>query len=165
MVAPGSWIIDKSAYVRLLSSPDSDLWLDRIGRGLLRVASVTLLEMGFSARSAQDWRESIHRPPISSLLIENLTPRMEARAVEVQGAKGQRAASADFSQGRLVTRSVGVLGESAGHGKVGDQHIDPLSAQSRPDSGELAFAAGDPDAARDGGQFGRGDADQPLVEA
>ncbi|NEE02443.1 PIN domain nuclease [Phytoactinopolyspora halotolerans] len=78
------WIIDKSAYVRLHASPDADEWLDRINRGLVRVTTVTLLEMGFSARSGRDWRRGIEEPPAANLPIENLTPRMETRAVEVQ---------------------------------------------------------------------------------
>ena len=85
MVERTAWLIDKSAYQRLVSSPDTDQWLDRISRGLVRVATVTLLEMGFSARSGEDWRASIREPPISSLPVENLTPRIEDRSVEVQG--------------------------------------------------------------------------------
>lgn len=85
MAVTHAWIVDKSAYVRLARSPDVDLWLARINRGLVRVATVTLLEMGFSARSADDWLQGIHQPPVANLPIENLTPRMEARSVEVQG--------------------------------------------------------------------------------
>lgn len=79
------WLIDKSAYVRLPRSPDADVWFGRIERGLVRVATVTLLELGYSARSADDWRAGIRRPPLSQLPIEALTPLMEDRAVEVQG--------------------------------------------------------------------------------
>lgn len=85
MAVTHAWIVDTSAYVRLARSPDVDLWLARINRGLVRVATVTLLEMGFSARSADDWLQGIHQPPVANLPIENLTPRMEARSVEVQG--------------------------------------------------------------------------------
>lgn len=84
------WIIDRSAYLRLDASPDADEWLSRINRGLVRVTTVTLLEMGFSARSAAEWQQEIRSPPIASLPIENLTPRMEARAVEVQGMLATR---------------------------------------------------------------------------
>lgn len=79
------WLIDKSAYVRLPASPDADAWFDRIEQGVVGVATVTLLELGFSARSAADWRAGIRRPPVSRLLVEELTPVMEERAVEVQG--------------------------------------------------------------------------------
>jgi predicted nucleic acid-binding protein len=47
-----SWLIDKSALVRLGSSPDAEEWADRIERGLVTITTVTLLEAGFSARSA-----------------------------------------------------------------------------------------------------------------
>ena len=80
-----AWLIDKSAYVRLAISADADLWLERINRGLVRVTTVTLLEMGISARSGTDWDQEIHEPPVANLPVEHLTPRMETRAVEVQG--------------------------------------------------------------------------------
>jgi predicted nucleic acid-binding protein len=84
------WIIDKSAYVRLGRSADPDLWFDRMERGLVGVATVTLLELGFSARSAVDWRTGITGPPISKLLVEPLTPTMEERALAVQGLLAER---------------------------------------------------------------------------
>jgi predicted nucleic acid-binding protein len=46
-----SWLIDKSALVRLGISPDAAQWADRIERGLVRIATVTRLEVGYSARS------------------------------------------------------------------------------------------------------------------
>lgn len=85
MVVAGPWLLDRSAFVRLNDSPDADEWLERIDRGLLRVSTVTLLEMGFSARSGPDWQQAITGPPIAQLPVEHLTPKMEARAVEVQG--------------------------------------------------------------------------------
>lgn len=86
----GSWLIDKSAYVRLGDSPDFELWLDRIDRGLVGIASTTLLEIGWSARSADDWHLLIHGPPTVNMLIEYLTPAMEDRAIEVQGLLADR---------------------------------------------------------------------------
>lgn len=88
-VAP-RWLVDKSAYVRLAHSVEPDLWFDRIEHGAVSVATVTLLELGFSARSATDWRTGIQRPPVSKLLIEMLTPSMEERALEVQGLLAER---------------------------------------------------------------------------
>lgn len=79
------WLIDKSALVRLHASPDADEWLSRINRGLVRITTISLLELGYSARSGSDWQLGIHGPPVADLPIENLTPLMEARAVEVQG--------------------------------------------------------------------------------
>ncbi|WP_250280623.1 MULTISPECIES: PIN domain nuclease [unclassified Frankia] len=78
------WLVDKSALVRLSESPDADLWLSRIQQGLLRITTVTILEVGFSARSVQDLRVRLRRPPVSAMPVENTTPRIESRAVEVQ---------------------------------------------------------------------------------
>lgn len=78
------WLIDKSALVRLSDSPDATEWISRIDRGLVRIATVTILEVGFSARSAGDLRAKLRRPPVAAMPIENTTPRIEARAIEVQ---------------------------------------------------------------------------------
>ena len=77
-------MVDKSALVRLAASPDAQTWADRITRGLVHVTTLTLLEVGFSARSGRDLRESSRRPPLSLMPVEHLTPTMEQRAVEVQ---------------------------------------------------------------------------------
>jgi len=79
-----TWLIDKSALVRLTAGPDAPQWVDRIGRGLVHVTTLTLLEVGYSARSGADLRESARRPPLSLMPVEYLTPAMEQRAVEVQ---------------------------------------------------------------------------------
>lgn len=78
------WLIDKSAFARLGASPDAALWAERIGRGLVRVTTVTLLEVGFSARSADDLRAGLHNPPLSHMPIEYSTPAIEDRAAQVQ---------------------------------------------------------------------------------
>lgn len=78
------WLVDKSALVRLGDSPDAEAWAARIQRGLVRITSLTLLEVGFSARSATDLRDAIKRPPLSSMPVEYLTPMIEDRAVDVQ---------------------------------------------------------------------------------
>lgn len=79
-----TWLIDKSALVRLARSPDADKWASRIQRGLLRISTVTLLEVGFSARSADDLRASLDQPPLASMPVEYLTPKVEDRALAVQ---------------------------------------------------------------------------------
>jgi Predicted nucleic acid-binding protein, contains PIN domain len=84
------WLIDKSAFVRLEETPDSDLWLERLDRGLVRVTTVTLLEIGFSARSGTSWNSGFANPPLANMPIENATPRIEARAIEVQGLLARR---------------------------------------------------------------------------
>ena len=84
------WIVDKSALVRLDTSPDADPWISRIDRGLVRVTSLTLLEIGFSARSAADLRQRVERPPLALMPVEYLTPPVEDRAIEVQGLLAER---------------------------------------------------------------------------
>lgn len=85
-MAVTAWLVDKSALVRLSASEDAELWADRIGRGLLRLTTVTLLEVGFSARSGPDLRAASQRPPLSLMPVEFLTPAAERRAIEVQMA-------------------------------------------------------------------------------
>jgi len=78
-----SWLIDKSALVRLAASPDSAEWAGRIERGLVRITTVTRLEAGHSARSGPELRAGLRQPPLSSMPVEYLTPAIEDRAVEV----------------------------------------------------------------------------------
>jgi predicted nucleic acid-binding protein len=82
-VAVTTWLIDKSALVRLSASPDAGDWAGRIERGMVRIATVTRLEVGYSARSATDLRAGLRRPPLSAMPVEYLTPVIEDRAVEV----------------------------------------------------------------------------------
>jgi len=77
------WLVDKSALVRLGDSPDADDWANRIERGLVRIATVTRLEVGYSARTATQARTAFTRPPISAMPVEYLTPAIEDRALEV----------------------------------------------------------------------------------
>jgi predicted nucleic acid-binding protein len=79
-----TWLIDKSALARLAVSPDATEWASRIQRGLVRITTMTRLEVGFSARSGDDLRASAERPPLASMPIEYLTPSIEDRAVAVQ---------------------------------------------------------------------------------
>ncbi|WP_282783406.1 PIN domain nuclease [Nocardia sp. CC201C] len=84
MVVTGRpWLIDKSALVRLGESQDAREWARRIERGLIRISTVTLLETGYSARSAPDLAALLDRPPLARMPIEYLTPTAEDRAVEV----------------------------------------------------------------------------------
>jgi predicted nucleic acid-binding protein len=78
------WLVDTSALVRLGTSPDADEWAARIERGLVRISTVTRLEVGFSARSAAELRAALRRPPLSAMPVEHLTPAIEDRAIEVQ---------------------------------------------------------------------------------
>lgn len=93
----GPWLIDKSALVRLARSPVAESWLARIERGLVRIATVTLLEVGYSARSAAELRSGADRAVLDSMPVEYLTPRAEDRAVQVQimlADRGQHRAAA-----------------------------------------------------------------------
>lgn len=85
-----AWLIDKSALVRLGHSPDAEEWTARIERGLVRVCTATRLEVGFSARSAEDLRAAHQLPPLVRMPVEYLTPLIEDRAVDVQIALAER---------------------------------------------------------------------------
>lgn len=106
-----TWLIDKSALVRLAASPDAATWATRIQRGLVRISTLTRLEIGFSARSANELRHSTTRPPLASMPIEYLTLRIEDRAVSIQ------LALADLGQHRapsIPDLLIAATAESAG---------------------------------------------------
>ena len=85
-----AWLIDKSALVRLTQAVDAAEWASRIDRGLVRISTVTRLEVGYSARTASDHRTLLTEPPMSSMPVEHLTPKIEDRAVELQLALAER---------------------------------------------------------------------------
>lgn len=85
-----SWLIDKSAISRLHLDPRATEWAARIERGLVRICTVTLLEVGYSARSAGDHRSLLDEPPMASMPIEYLTPKIEDRALELQRVLSER---------------------------------------------------------------------------
>ena len=82
--ATTTWLIDKSAYVRLGQASDAEAWAERIDRGLIRIGTMTRLELGYSARTAEDLRSEIEALPLLAMPVEYLTPAIEDRAVEVQ---------------------------------------------------------------------------------
>ena len=84
-MAVTSWLIDKSAYVRLQlgQAPDRDQWNARISRGLVRLSTITRLELGYSARNGEAGRRQF-APALSLMPVEHLTPAIEDRALEVQ---------------------------------------------------------------------------------
>jgi predicted nucleic acid-binding protein len=85
-VAIASWLIDKSAYVRLQlgHAADREQWSVRISRGLVRLSTITRLELGYSARSGETGRRQFTLPPLSLMPIEHLTPAIEDRAFQIQ---------------------------------------------------------------------------------
>lgn len=84
------WLIDKSALVRLGGSPDGAEWATRIERGVVRISTLTRLEIGFSARTGPELRAGLRHPPVASMPVEYLTPAIEDRAVEVQALLADR---------------------------------------------------------------------------
>lgn len=78
-----TWLIDKSALVRLAASPAATEWAARIQRGMVRITALTRLETGYSARSGPDLRAGLQQPPLSSMPVEYLSPAIEDRAAEV----------------------------------------------------------------------------------
>lgn len=78
------WLVDKSALVRLGESVNAEEWANRIERGLVRMTTVTRLEVGYSARSAIQARAVFSTAPLSTMPVEYLTPAIEDRALEVQ---------------------------------------------------------------------------------
>ena len=85
-MAVTSWLIDKSAYVRLQldQAANRDEWSTRISRGLVRLSTITRLELGYSARSGDMGRRQFTLPPLSLMPIEYMTPAIEDRAFQVQ---------------------------------------------------------------------------------
>ena len=84
------WLIDKSAHARLPDSHDAEVWLNRIQRGLVSIAPVTLLEIGYSATGAANWSAFHHTPPIDLMPVQGLGAHAEARAIQVQGLLARR---------------------------------------------------------------------------
>lgn len=85
-----AWLIDKSAIARLHLATNAREWASRIERGLVRICTVTRLEVGYSARSPADHRSLRSEPPIASMPVEYLTPRIEHRALELQSLLADR---------------------------------------------------------------------------
>jgi predicted nucleic acid-binding protein len=95
-VSPATWLVDKSVLARLASPEVRRVVLPRVQAGSIAVSIVTELEIGFSARSVDDYITT-RRTLVDHLLPALLAPRAEQRAREVQAElvrRGQhRAAS------------------------------------------------------------------------
>jgi predicted nucleic acid-binding protein len=89
-MSEASWIIDKSALVRLGDSPDAETWANRIERGLVHVTTVTLLEVGYSARSGAELDALLANAPVSAMPLEYSAPAIEDRAMDVQRRLAER---------------------------------------------------------------------------
>jgi predicted nucleic acid-binding protein len=121
---PG-WLIDKSALVRLGDGADAESWAARIERGLVRIATVTLLEVGYSSRTAPELRAGLLEPPIGAMPVEYATPRAEDRAVEVLALLGDRGQHRGPSIPDLL---IAAIAESAGLVVLhDDRHFDLIA--------------------------------------
>jgi predicted nucleic acid-binding protein len=83
-VAVTGWLIDRSAYTRLANCADAQSWAERIEGGLVRITTVTRLEVGYSFRTGHQARAEWGAPPLALMPVEYLTPAVEDRALEVQ---------------------------------------------------------------------------------
>lgn len=135
-----TWLIDKSALVRIAESPDATEWAARIERGLVRICTVTRLEVGFSARSGRDLRAGFGRPPLARMPVEYLTPVMEDRALEVQLALAERGHHRAASIPDLL---VAATAETAGLTVLHDDKDFDLIADVTGQPVERLTAAGD----------------------
>ena len=79
-----TWLIDKSALIRIPESPDVAQWNNRIERGLVHITNVTRLEIGYSARSGSSARRDFREAPLAAMPVQYFTPTIEDRALEVQ---------------------------------------------------------------------------------
>jgi len=89
-VAVTSWLIDKSALVRIPESPDREEWVDRTARGLLHLCTITRLEVAYSGRGATEISRQLAQPPLSHMLVDHFTPAIEERALQVLQLLAQR---------------------------------------------------------------------------
>ncbi|CAI8382011.1 MAG: Ribonuclease VapC2 [Cellulomonadaceae bacterium TMED98] len=81
-----TWLIDKSAYARLAVSPDREVWMERLSRGLVRISSLTMLELGYSFQNSSQAHYELAEPPLALMPLEYLGPRAEQRALDMQRA-------------------------------------------------------------------------------
>ncbi len=82
-MSPATWLVDKSVLARLVRSEVREVVLPRVQAGRVAISIVTELEVGFSARSVDDYR-TIRRTLVDHLIPVLLPPRAEQRAREVQ---------------------------------------------------------------------------------
>ena len=106
-----AWLIDKSAIARLHTATNAEEWANRIERGLVRICTVTRLEVGFSARAAADHRAVLDEPQLASMPVEYLTPRIEERCLEVQRLLAERGQHRAPSIPDLLIAATGELAE------------------------------------------------------
>ncbi|MFI5625273.1 PIN domain-containing protein [Nocardioides sp. NPDC051685] len=84
MVVVRPWLVHRSALARMSSSPDAEKWSRLIELGQVRITTTTLLEIGHLARSEREWSDLVEDVPVIHMPLATLTPRAEARALEIQ---------------------------------------------------------------------------------
>jgi predicted nucleic acid-binding protein len=82
-VSPATWLVDKSVLARLARPEVREVVLPRIQAGRIAISIVTELEIGYSARSVDDYLTT-RRTLVDYLVPILIAPRAERRAREVQ---------------------------------------------------------------------------------
>lgn len=82
-VSPATWLVDKSVLARLARPEVREVVLPRVQAGRIAISIVTELEIGFSARSVDDYLTT-RRTLVDHLVPILIVPRAERRAREVQ---------------------------------------------------------------------------------
>jgi predicted nucleic acid-binding protein len=69
--SPGCRNCAGSVVLEAMAAPraDAELWIDRIERGLVRMSTVTRLEIGYSTRTAAQARLEVASPPLSLMSV------------------------------------------------------------------------------------------------
>jgi predicted nucleic acid-binding protein len=88
-LSPATWLVDKSVLARLGRPEVRRILLPRVRAGNVAVSIVTELEVGFSARSTNDY-ETTRETMLDFLVPVLVSPRAEQRAREVQAALVRR---------------------------------------------------------------------------
>lgn len=83
MSSPATWLVDTSALARLSVPEVDDVLRPLIDAGRVAVTAVTLLEVGYTARSKADHERS-QQSVLQRLQFAYGSPRSERRALEVQ---------------------------------------------------------------------------------
>ena len=60
--------------------------MKRISRGLVRISSITMLELAYSFQNASRADEELSKPPLALMPLEYLGARAERRAIDLQRA-------------------------------------------------------------------------------
>jgi predicted nucleic acid-binding protein len=85
------WLADKSALVRVPNHPDEPLWSQRVDQGLVHICAVTLLELGYSARTAAAHSALLSSVPLSRMIPQwDMPVGLTRRAYDVQGRLASR---------------------------------------------------------------------------